>query len=64
MDTMRQDEDDKGEEERRGGEGEIISTGVPPKCGPLSRLRYDKEQRGIREAFIDDDGSGGGVWGR
>ena len=48
MDTMIQDEDDEGEEEVKGGRGESISTGVPPKRGPLSRIEYNKEQRGIR----------------
>ena len=33
-DTMRQDEDDKGEEEGKVGGGENISSGVPPERGP------------------------------
>ena len=53
---MRQEEENVGEEEGHGGGGESISAGVPPERGPLSRLEYDKEKRGIREAFIVYDG--------
>ena len=45
-----------------GGEGEerLYPPASPPERGPSSRLEYDEEQRGIREAFIDD-GDGDGV---
>ena len=41
----------------KGGVGESISDGVPSKCGPLLRLKYDEEQSEIREAFIDNGGA-------
>ena len=59
LDMMHQEEYNKGEEEGQGGGGESISDDVPPKCGPLLRLEYDGEQRGLREAFTDGgDGVG------
>ena len=59
LDTRCQDKDDEGEEEGREEGGESISAGVPPKRGPLSRLEYDEEKRGLREAFIDGGGGNG-----
>ena len=42
---------------RRGGSGAHGHT--DSKRGPLLRLEYDEEQRGLREAFIDNGGGDG-----